>query len=229
MKKIIIFAVIFSFLSSCERNNDNLKSDYTARVVAFDLNCSTCILEFPYDSQEIIGEVGKSPDNYYQAINLDRRNFKIGQTLKVKIRKAETNELRGCITMNPEQDYKNVFILDFENCTNLIFNDTISLSCRECLNDPENQMSVCIDSVFNDSRCPIGVYCIWEGNAVVRFRYEKSNDKPLLFDLNTNSQFASDTIIDGYKFTLISLSPYPAVGHQIVQKDYKAEIVVTKD
>jgi len=226
MKKIIPLAVILTFLVACNKSTDNLSSDYTARIVGFDLNCSTCILEFPQNSLEVIGEIGKSPDNYYQAINLNRENFKIGQTLKVKIRKAETNELRECITMFPTYNYKNVFILDFENYNNLIFNDTISLSYRDCLNDSENQMSICLDSVFNDSRCPTGVVCIWAGNAVVRFKYEKYKNKPVIFDLNTNSQFRSDTIVDGYKFTLIGLSPYPEIEHQIIQKEYKAEIIV---
>jgi hypothetical protein len=229
MKKIIIFAFIFSFLFSCEKNTDKISSDYTARIVGFDLNCSTCILEFPDDYLEVKGKIGSSPENYYQAINLNSENFKIGQTLKVKIRKAESNELRDCITMLPSYNYKNVFILDFENYNNLIFNDTISLSYRDCLNDSENQMSICLDSVFNDSRCPTGVVCIWAGNATVRFKYEKYKNKPVIFDLNTNSQFRSDTIVDGYKFTLIGLSPYPEIEHQIIQKDYKAEIIVKKN
>jgi hypothetical protein len=221
IKKIIALVVILTFLVACNKSTDNLSSDYTARIVGFDLNCSTCILEFTQNSLEVIGEIGKSPDNYYQAINLNRENFKIGQTLKVKIRKAETNELRECITMFPTYNYKNVFILDYNN---LIFNDPISLSYRDCLTDPENQMSICLDSVFNDSRCPIGVVCIWEGNATVRLKYEKYNGKPVLFDLNTNNQFATDSLVDGYKFTLIGLSPYPEIGQQIIQKDYKAEL-----
>ena len=80
-------------------------------------------------------------------------------------------------------------------------------------------MSICLDSVFNDSRCTTGVYCIWAGNGTVRFKYEKYKNKPVIFDLNTNSQFRSDTIVDGYKFTLVGLSPYPAIGHQIIQKN----------
>jgi hypothetical protein len=227
MKKIIVLAAIFSFLFSCEKSTVNISSEYTARIVGFDLNCLTYILEFPQDSLEVIGEIGRSPDNYYQAINLNRENFNVGQTLKVKIRKAETNELGECINMSPAYTYKSVFVLDFENNNNLIFNDTISLTYRDCLNDPEKQISICLDSVFNDSRCPTGVYCIWEGNAAVRFKYGKSGNKLVIFDLNTNNQFRSDTIVDGYKFTLIGLSPYPAIGHPIIQKDYKAKIIVS--
>ena len=214
---------------ACEKSTDKINSNYIARIVGFDLNCSTCILDFPDDSLEVQGEIGKSPRNHYQAINLGKDNLKIGQKLKVKIRKVETNELRECITLYPSYDYKNVFITDFENFNNLIFNDTIDLSYQDCLNDPENQMYICLDSVLNDSRCPTGAYCFWEGNAEVRFKFEKFNEKPILFNLNTHRGFTTDTIVDGYKFTLIGLSPHPTMEHRIVQKDYKAEIIVKKN
>jgi len=229
MKKLIFFTAVFSFMFACEKSTDKLSTNYTARIVGFDMNCSTCILEFPDDYLQVKKEIGVSPGNYYQAINLSKDNFKIGQMLKVKIRKSETNELRACNTLYPTSDYKNVFITDSENFDNLIFNDTIDLSYRDCLNDPENQMYICLDSVLNDSRCPTGAYCIWEGNAEVRFKFEKDNDKPILFDLNTNRQFTTDTIVDGYKFTLIGLIPHPTIEHRIVQKDYKAEIIVKKN
>lgn len=229
MKKIIIFSVIISFMLACEESTDILSSSLTAKIVGFDLNCSTCILEFPDDSLEVKGEIGKSPSNHYQAINLGKDNFTVGQKLKVNIRKPETNELRECIALYPTYNYKNVFITDFENFNNLILNDTIDLSYGDCLNDPENQMYICLDSVLNDSRCPTGVECFWEGNALVRFKFERFNEKPVLFNLNTHRGFTTDTIVDGYKFTLIGLRPYPSIKHRIEQKDYKAEIIVNKN
>jgi len=230
MKKLIFLASIISFMFGCEKSPDNkINSDFTARIVGFDLNCSTCILEFPDDSSQVKKEIGESPSNYYQTINLSKGNYEIGQKLRVKIRKADTNELTPCISLYPSYSYKNVFITEFENFNNLIFNDTIDLSYRDCLYDPENQMYICLDSVLNDSRCPTGAYCIWEGNAEVRFKFEKFNDNPILFNLNTHMGFTTDTIFDRYKFTLISLSPYPTVEHRIAQKDYKAEIIVEKN
>ena len=228
VKKLIFLSAIFCFMYSCEKSTLKLSTYYTARIVGFDLNCSTCILEFPDDYLQVKEEIGTSPGNYYQAINMKRDNFKIGQMLKVKIRKSETDELKPCITLNPTFDYKNVFITDSEDFNNLIFNDTIDLSYRDCLTDAENQMYICLDSVLNDSRCPIGAYCFWEGNAEVRFKFEKYNSKPILFNLNTNMRFTTDTIIDGYKFTIIGLSPHPTLGYRTAQKDYKAELVVNK-
>lgn len=229
MKKLIFFAAIFCFMFGCEKSTVDQGSKYTARIVGFDMNCSTCILEFPDDYLQVKEEIGESPGNYYQAVNLSKDNYEIGQKLKVKIRKAEINEVRACITMYPSYSYKNVFIMDFENFNTLIFNDTISISYRDCLNDTENQMYICLDSVLNDSRCPTGAECFWEGNAEVRFKFEKYNNKRILFNLNTHRGFTCDTIVDGYRFTLTGLRPYPAMEHQIMQKDYKAEIIVKKN
>ena len=229
MKKLIFIFAIISVMSGCEKSTDKISSEYTARIVGFDLNCSTCILEFPDAYSQVRKEIGDSPDNYYQTINLSKGNYEIGQKVRVKIRKAYANELTSCITMNPTYNYQNVFITEADNFNDLIFNDTIKISYQDCLYDPEDQMYICLDSVLSDSRCPIGANCFWEGNAEVRFKFEKFNENPILFNLNTNMQFPNGTIVEGYKFTLIGLTPYPSLKQRTAQKDYKAEILVEKN
>ena len=226
MRMLISLLVFLLLIPACEKSSDELNSYLIARIVGFDMNCSTCILDFPDDSVKVKEEIGQSPDNNYQSVNLNRGNYQTGQLLKVKIRKPDTNELTPCITLFPSYSYRNVFVTDFEDFDNLILNDTVYLSYRDCLNDSENQMYICLDSVLNDSRCPIGVYCFWEGNATVRLKYQKYDSKPVIFDLNTHKEFSSDTIIDRYKFTLLGLTPYP-IAHQIIaQRDYKARILI---
>ena len=83
--------------------------------------------------------------------------------------------------------------------------------------------------MLNDSRCPTRAYCIWEGNAEVRFKFEKLNENPILFNLNTYSSFTTDTIIEGYKFTLLGLSLYPLIDHRVSQKELKAKLLVQKN
>lgn len=226
MKKLISISILFLLLTACEKSSFDVNTYLIARIVGFDMNCSTCILEFPDDSLKVKEEIGQSPNNNYQSVNLNKGNYQTGQMLKVKIRKPSTNELTPCITLYPSYSYKSVFVTDFEDFNKLILNDTVYLSYQDCLNDNENKMYICLDSVLNDSRCPIGVYCFWEGNAIVRLKYQKYNSKPVIFDLNTHKEFSSDTIIDRYKFTLLGLTPYP-VAHQIIaQKDYKAKILI---
>jgi hypothetical protein len=229
MNKLITVLILFAFLPGCERNQDNLNSYLTAKIVGFDSNCSTCILEFPDDYPEVREVIGQSPDNYYLAVNLDKVNYEIGQQLKVKIRSPFTDELKPCIALYPSYNYKGVYVTESDNFDNLVLGDTISILWHDCLKGPENKMYICMESVINDSRCPTGAYCFWEGNATVRFKFEKVNEDPVLFDLNTHRGFTTDTVISGYKFSLVGLDPYPTLNRRIDPKDYRAQIVIEKE
>ena len=229
IKRLGIFALFFSFLLSCEKNSYNLDQSYTARVVGFDLNCSTCILEFPYDSKEIINSVGQSQNNYYEAVNLNKGSFEIGQQIKCTVRKASDNELTGCIALYPSFNYKSIFINNLEAVKKLVINDTITLAYHDCLTDPENKYYLCLDSVVSESRCPLGMECFWAGMATVRFKFQTDQSAPVYFDLSTLSDSENKTIIPGYCIKLVGLDPYPSIDHRIRQDEYKARLFITKE
>lgn len=228
MKKLFPLLFLFLLFATCEKSSYEPNSYHLARIVGFDMNCSTCILKFPEDSVQVKEEIGQSPDNLYESINLNKGNYQIGQLLKVKIRTPNNNELNACITLYPSDSYKKIFVTRSEDFDNLLLNDTIALSYKDCLNESSDHFSVCFDSVINESRCPLGVVCFWQGNATARFKFEKYNQKPIFFELNTFRSFTNDTIIDDYKFTLIDLLPYPSIDYQIKLKDYKAQILIEK-
>jgi hypothetical protein len=228
MRTLLISAIIIILLFSCEKNNNTTSSGYTARIAGFDPNCSTCILSFPFDSNAVKKELGSSPENLYQAVNLNKNDLKIGQMLKVEVRKAEPEELTQCLAMYPSPYYENVFVTSVEDFDSFDSNDTILLSFNECKFNTENQTYICFESVISDSRCPKGAECFWAGDAKVRFKYVRLNEDPVYFNLNTNISFTNDSIIDGYKFTLLNLYPYPSLMHHTDQKEYKAEIVIQK-
>ena len=227
MKKLMFLTILFSLIISCEKNMLRFESDYVARIAGFDPNCSVCILEFPDETAQVQKEIGSSPDNYYLAANLTKGDYEIGQRIKVRIRKAKNEELTSCNSQN-SNGYEKVVITNLEKFNDLVFNDTVSLSYRDCLYEPVNQFYVCLDSVFNDSRCPNGAYCFWEGNAVVRLKFEKIPDQPEFFDLNTHRQFRTDTTIGGYTISLVGLDPVPSTEVRIPQSDYIAKITVKK-
>ena len=217
-----------SFIFSCEKSNNTNTPGYTARIAGFDLNCSTCILSFPFDSNTIKKALGSSPENLYQAVNLNKNDLKIGQMFKVEVRKAEPEELSPCLTLYPSPAYENVFITSVVDFDSFSSNDTILLPLKECSFNTENQAYICLESVINDSRCPDGAQCIWAGDAKVKFKYVRLNEDPVFFNLNTNVSFTNDSIIDGYKFTLLNLYPYPSLKHHADQNEYKAELVIQK-
>lgn len=80
--------------------------------------------------------------------------------------------------------------------------------------------------VVEDSRCPIGVDCIWAGNAKIKIRVGGHGQKSAIFELNSNTgprflEFAGRII----KFE--SLLPYPKADTPTVPTNYRAAISVS--
>lgn len=109
----------------------------------------------------------------------------------------------------------------------LVLGDTVIIKYKEALQNEAEGISVLLDSVMNDSRCPIDVECIWAGNAEVQFLF-KSALQQTKFNLNTTLS-PGDTTIDGYKIMLVALLPFPVSGHQILPDKYYAQISVQKN
>ena len=114
------------------------------------------------------------------------------------------------------------------NQTPLVLNKSIELKYGELIKNADYQISIVLDSVLNESRCPAGAECFWAGNAAVRFVYSSANSK-VSFILNTSSSFRTDSLIEGYRIKLITLTPYPKLGVEIKQSDYKAEVEIKKE
>ena len=105
--------------------------------------------------------------------------------------------------------------------------DTISLGYRHIYYDTEKDFRLQILSISNDSRCPTGANCIWEGNVEVNLDLIYGGNYQTKFTLNINPIFQIDTIIDGIYFKLLSVKPYPEEEIAINPKDYKVKILAT--
>lgn len=223
MKNVVILLIAVFLISGCKKETENIGNQYIAKIVQFDQNCSTCILTFPVNPLSVKRELGESPNNYYQTINLNKSNFEIGQILKVRVRKAAEKELTDCITLYPSYNYENIYVMDYENCKDLVFDDTTTLSYGDCLYDCNRQTYICFDSVIGDSRCPIGLLCFWAGIANARFNFLNHDNSSVTVDLYERTR---DTIVDGYNFSFLQLIPYPVKDHKNDQKDYKTRIII---
>jgi hypothetical protein len=224
MKKVtVVVFILFSFLAACEKIADEKNNQYSALIVGFDLNCSTCIISFPDDSLKIKDLFGISPGNYYEVVNLYKNDFKIGDKLRVNVRKAENEELKACITLYPSSNYRTLYVSEYERYSNLRNNDTVDLAYKNCLYDPDRLSYICLDSILTDSRCPSDVVCVWAGEAIARFKIEKNTGFPVFMDLKEG---VKDTVVFGYKISFLKLLPYPISDHQTKQEEYKARIVI---
>lgn len=85
-------------------------------------------------------------------------------------------------------------------------------------------LSVSFDAVTEDSRCPRGVQCVWEGNAAVRLTLE-SGDETEVFVLSTARE-PRQASFAGYAIDFRDLAPYPASEEPLDREAYVARIAV---
>ena len=88
--------------------------------------------------------------------------------------------------------------------------------------------------MLEDSRCPAGALCIWQGRAVAKFSFivDKDQRPVTLTTLNLPligiPRFPSDTILMGYKIEFVNLLPYPEINKSHDISEYRAELKITK-
>jgi hypothetical protein len=224
MKRALFIGIVmtFSFIS-CEKSDNNDSKNYLAEVLSYDSSCGTCVLSFPYQLDEVKNKVGESMDNLYRAVNMNLDDYSQGEILKVTFRAAKDSEIPVCTALGPTYNYKNIYIENTENCNSIDYGERISLSYGECRYDPLKNTYICFDTVVSDSRCPDDVWCIWAGEARVRFRFTKRGGDSIMAEVKLGSQ---DVIIAGYKFSFIELRPYPSLKDWPELSEYVATIIV---
>lgn len=81
--------------------------------------------------------------------------------------------------------------------------------------------------VSNDSRCPKGVTCVWEGDAVVELRVQTPGGEPRVVSLHVNPRFEQRATIDRVVVALDRLEPYPEADRPIPADGYVVTLRVT--
>lgn len=89
-------------------------------------------------------------------------------------------------------------------------------------------LTVRFDSVGNDSRCPRGVQCIWEGDAMVAISVSRAN-ATTTHELHTSGRYEREASEGPYRIELVRLDPLPAGGQTVDPKDYVAILKVARE
>ena len=87
------------------------------------------------------------------------------------------------------------------------------------------RLAIRFNSLEGDSRCPIGVACVWEGVGVITVRVEETGAEPELLRLATTGQ-ATTVNYGAYAVKLQGLWPYPRHGRTVSDRDYIATLLV---
>ena len=82
-------------------------------------------------------------------------------------------------------------------------------------------------SVAEDSRCPIGVDCIWQGNAKVLLKMHRKGKDARTLELNTTLEPRSASF-PGYVVEMVQLEPYPKANASTKKEDYVVTLIVRK-
>lgn len=98
----------------------------------------------------------------------------------------------------------------------------------------EYQMNVTFKNISEDSRCPEGVTCVWQGAAVANIEFMGTYTRPMTIPLatteNAGRNYHKSTFFNGYTISLVEVNPAPAAGEgaKSLTGKYRIGIVITK-
>jgi hypothetical protein len=82
--------------------------------------------------------------------------------------------------------------------------------------------------ITEDSRCPTGVVCVWEGRVrgLAEITYRESIHNVVLTEPGSTS-WPSEITFEDYKITY-HVEPYPQAGTEITKEEYRLELTISK-
>ncbi|MHB8086021.1 MAG: hypothetical protein ACYDHZ_09355 [Dehalococcoidia bacterium] len=107
-------------------------------------------------------------------------------------------------------------------------NNEFSLAIGQSAGIQEERLTVKFDSIQEDSRCPRGATCIWQGRVSCVLQVSDGNDSTeiVLTEPGLSSQFGEGTY-KNYVFTS-HVQPYPELGKKISKEDYRVLLTIKK-
>ena len=89
-------------------------------------------------------------------------------------------------------------------------------------------MRLRFERVSEDSRCPVGVTCVWAGDAIVQLT-TTVNQSTSRVELHTNPDLEQDHHVrDGFGIRLVRLEPLPTTNAPVGQADYLVTLMVER-
>jgi hypothetical protein len=104
--------------------------------------------------------------------------------------------------------------------------EPFELKARETRQLTDTNLQVRFEGVPQDSRCPVGVQCVWAGDATVELTLERPPAAAETRSLHTSERFGRETDYAGLVVRLVRLDPHPREGATIAPEDYRVTLVV---
>lgn len=104
--------------------------------------------------------------------------------------------------------------------------EEFSLQIGQMATLTSENLSITFKEVVSDSRCPIGVTCVWAGqvSCLTEIMMDSTMDKLVL---TLEGSGSANQSFKGYKVAF-NVTPYPEAGKQIAQGDYRLVMTISK-
>ncbi len=93
------------------------------------------------------------------------------------------------------------------------FGEIIPLKIGEAVEINGESLTIDFDKIIDDSRCPTGAECFWEGQAEVNLLWNKT--KELVVIMRAGQEDLAKDTIDNIVLTLLDVRPYPDVKDEL--------------
>ena len=103
--------------------------------------------------------------------------------------------------------------------------ETFSLRYGHRKTIARGDLSIRFVAVKEDSRCPVGVNCVWAGNAKIQVRVTDRRGRSKLMELNTGGEPRSERF-GRYSINLVSLAPQPMQNEERPHSRYTARLTI---
>ena len=109
---------------------------------------------------------------------------------------------------------------------NYPLNQQFTLSPGQSAKVTSENVTITFDKVLNDSRCPTGANCIWEGQVQCLISIKLNAKTEQLTLTQSGSDTAASQIYDNYRLEF-NVKPYPKVNNTINSSEYVLELRVS--
>lgn len=105
--------------------------------------------------------------------------------------------------------------------------EKIELKVGESARLGSSDVTVLFEKVDSDGRCPKGVQCVWEGDAVVRLSIGAPKQERTTVLLHTHVDAQREAEAGGARVRLQALSPYPTIERTTAPDEYRVTLSFT--
>jgi hypothetical protein len=125
-------------------------------------------------------------------------------------------------TITPVQTATPISIRPTEHLIESQLDEEIQIKIGERVTLERGSLTIKFKSLAEDSRCPQGVACFWQGNAEVILEVSE-------YEIALNTALApNEKVVGDYNIQLKDVMPYPKAGEEYPLENYSIKIVVSK-